>query len=132
MFGCSPLQETPSPGAYRLGDFVEDLRKRPTTYGFRNTGRRPQSASAASAPSGDTLLPGAYEHKDFLEQSFRRSMAYSFRAIDRDSGPKIGHGYGDKVCMKYCTAISIIQRLLCYRSWTQVPPGLICGQRKLL
>lgn len=76
---------------------MDDLRKKHTTYGFRNVGRRPNSAGERFASSGELLLPGAYQHRDFVEQSLKRPMAYSFSAIDRDSGPKIGHGYGDKV-----------------------------------
>ena len=98
---------------------MDDLRKKNTTYGFRNTGRRPNSATAF-APSGGTLLPGAYEHKDFLEHSFKRPMAYSFRTIDRDSGPKIGHGYGDKVAT--CKSLNHVQHYssiqYCYQSFT--------------
>ena len=76
---------------------MEDLRKKHTTYGFRNTGRRPNSAGERFISSGEALLPGAYQHKDFVEQSLKRPMAYSFSATERGSGPKIGHGCGDKV-----------------------------------
>jgi len=46
-------------------------------------------------------LPGAYEHEDFLMQTTRRQMTYGFKDITREDGPKIGHGYGDKVSIIY-------------------------------
>lgn len=97
----SYVKDTPTPGSYKIDDFVEKLRTKHTTYGFRNVGRRPSSASRMFSSSGEVLLPGAYTSKDFLDLSAKRPMAYSFNAIDRDGGPKIGHGYGDKVCLYY-------------------------------
>ena len=90
------MQETPTPGSYKVKDFVDDLRGKHITYGFRNVGRRPNSARLHS--SGELLLPGAYEHRDFIDIDGKKSMTYNFRSTDRNSGPKIGHGYGDKAC----------------------------------
>lgn len=58
-------------------------------------GRRPTSARFYS--TGEILIPGAYENKDFLDNLGRKPKTYNFRSIDREQGPKIGHGYGDKV-----------------------------------
>ena len=65
-------------------------------------GRRPTSARFYS--TGEILIPGAYENKDFLDDLVRKPKTYNFRSIDREQGPKIGHGYGDKV--KNCLRIS--------------------------
>ena len=46
---------------------------------------------------GDVLLPGAYDSSDFLLESARKIETFGFKAVDRESGPKIGHGCGDKV-----------------------------------
>lgn len=43
------------------------------------------------------LVPGAYETDDFLQESGRKLLTYGFKGIEREQGPKIGHGYGDKV-----------------------------------
>ena len=43
------------------------------------------------------LIPGAYEHEDFLQESGRKTVTFGFKGIEREKGPKIGHGYGDKV-----------------------------------
>ena len=43
-------------------------------------------------------MPGAYEQEDFLTQTAKRKMTYGFQGIKRGEEPKIGHGYGDKVC----------------------------------
>lgn len=78
---------------------MDDLQDQTTTYGFRGTGRRPTSARFHSA--GEVLLPGAYEQQDFLDELVSRPATYNFRGLNRDSGPKIGHGYGDKVRYTY-------------------------------
>ena len=89
-----------------MKDFVDDLRGKHVTYGFRNVGRRPNSARLHS--SGEVLLPGAYEHRDFIDIDGKKSMTYNFRSTDRNSGPKIGHGYGDKACMHACVHICVL------------------------
>lgn len=91
----SSHQETPVPGTYQHKGFVDDLQDQTTTYGFRGSGRRPTSARFHSA--GEVLLPGAYEQRNFLEELGSRPATYNFRGLDRGSGPKIGHGHGDKV-----------------------------------
>lgn len=42
-------------------------------------------------------MPGAYQLSDFLQESSRKHLTYGFKSLERDEGPKIGHGYGDKV-----------------------------------
>lgn len=88
------VKETPTPGSYQHKGFLEDLHSQTNTYGFRNTGRRPTSARFYT--SGEILLPGAYEHADFLDDVTRKPKTYNFRSTEREAGPKIGHGYGDK------------------------------------
>ena len=48
--------------------------------------------------TGGLLLPGAYDSSNFLLESARKIETFGFKAVERESGPKIGHGYGDKVC----------------------------------
>ncbi len=43
---------------------------------------------------------------DFVQETGRKSVTYGFKAIERDQGPKIGHGYGDKVRVYQSTSIS--------------------------
>jgi hypothetical protein len=88
------LKETPIPGAYSHKGFVEELGSQANTYGFRNIGRRPTSGRFRS--SGELLLPGAYDHSDFITALNNQSATYNFQSTERDYGPKIGHGYGDK------------------------------------
>ncbi|XP_019849828.1 PREDICTED: uncharacterized protein C2orf61-like [Amphimedon queenslandica] len=88
------VKETPVPGSYQHKSFTEELQSQTKTYGFRAVGRRPTSARFYS--SGEVLLPGAYDHPDFLHDLMHRSATYNFQAANRDAGPKIGHGYGDK------------------------------------
>ncbi len=49
------------------------------------------------------LMPGAYQHQSFLEETAKKKVTYNFQGIERDEGPKIGHGYGDKVPGDYLT-----------------------------
>lgn len=42
-------------------------------------------------------MPGAYEKEDLVGELSKQKKTYGFKAIDREEGPKIGHGYGDKV-----------------------------------
>lgn len=50
---------------------------------------------------GDLLLPGAYDSSDFILESARKIETFGFKAVDRESGPKIGHGCGDKVYISH-------------------------------
>lgn len=35
--------------------------------------------------------------EDFVQEIGKKPATYGFRRIERDQGPKIGHGCGDKV-----------------------------------
>ncbi len=35
--------------------------------------------------------------EDFIQDTGRKPLTYNFKAIERDQGPKIGHGCLDKV-----------------------------------
>lgn len=91
------MQETPNPGSYKIGTFVEELDRKTSTYGFRDSSRAKSAGHARFQRNGDILLPGAYEHSDFLEAVTKKPATYGFKNTDRYQGPKIGHGYGDKV-----------------------------------
>lgn len=43
------------------------------------------------------LIPGAYQVDDFVTETGKKATTYGFKGIERHQGPKIGHGYGDKV-----------------------------------
>lgn len=89
------LKETPTPGTYRLGSFLDELSKKSGgSRAFRAPGRK--KIPGAQERSGEVLLPGAYNSSDFLTESSKKIETFGFKAIDRESGPKIGHGYGDK------------------------------------
>ncbi|KAL5463901.1 hypothetical protein EMCRGX_G032850 [Ephydatia muelleri] len=90
------VKETPNPGTYKIGSFVEDLERKQSTYGFRDSSRAKSAGHTRFQRNGDILLPGAYEHSDFLEAVAKKPATYGFRNTDRYQGPKIGHGYGDK------------------------------------
>jgi len=79
---------------------VADLHKRSASYRFRDSSRSKKPVDLQR--KGDLLLPGAYEHKDFLEESAKKLQSFSFKAVDRQNATKIGHGYGDKVCVCMC------------------------------
>lgn len=94
------LQETPVPGAYRIGSFLDELQQQPSTYRFRDSSRVKSASHQRFERHGETLLPGAYETSTFLDEAAKRKVTYGFKAINRQQGPKIGHDYGDKVhCM---------------------------------
>ena len=93
---CTP-QETPLPGAYRIGTFLDDLHKQPSTYRFRDSSRVKSASHQRFAKCGEALLPGAYEQGDFLSDLAQQSKTYNFKTIQRGQEIKIGHGYGDKV-----------------------------------
>lgn len=90
------VKETPNPGSYKIGSFLDDLERKPGTYGFRDSTRAKSAGHARFQRNGDLLLPGAYEHADFLDDVGKKLATYGFRNTDRYQGPKIGHGYGDK------------------------------------
>ena len=102
---CSPravslrTQETPIPGSYNQKGFVEDLHSQPGTYHFRDTSRVKSASHQRFERTGHQLLPGAYDTPDFVQQLSQKKVTYGFLATERDEGPKIGHGYGDKVCL---------------------------------
>ena len=50
-------------------------------------------------------MPGAYQYKDFLEESAKKLQTFSFKTVDRENIIKIGHGYGDKVCVGVCVCM---------------------------
>lgn len=58
-------QETPLPGAYESGTFLEDLQRRQNTYRFKSDGRK---IDPHPHGKGALLLPGAYEFQPFLDR----------------------------------------------------------------
>lgn len=90
-------QDTPVPGSYKMKGFVDDLQKAPNSYRFRDTSRVKSASHQRFNKSGEMLIPGAYEHEDFLQESGKKLMTFGFKGVERGKGPKIGHGYGDKV-----------------------------------
>lgn len=91
------LQETPIPGSYSHRGFVDDLHSQPGTYRFRDTSRVKSASHQRFDRMGQHLLPGAYEVPGFVHTLTKKKVTYGFLATERDEGPKIGHGYGDKV-----------------------------------
>lgn len=91
------FQDTPVPGSYRIGSFLEDLHQKPNTYHFRDSSRGKVASHQRFEKTGATLMPGAYETEDFVLKAAKRQVTFGFKAMDREQGPKIGHGYGDKV-----------------------------------
>lgn len=96
---CSSLflQETPIPGRYSHKGFVDDLQSQPGTYRFRDSSRVKSASHQRFERTGQQLLPGAYEIPGFVHTLTKKKVTYGFLATERDEGPKIGHGYGDKV-----------------------------------
>ena len=92
-------QETPIPGTYRVKGFLDELQKNPNSYRFRDSSRVKSASHQRFTRSGEMLIPGAYEHEDFLQESGKKAATFGFKGIERDKGPKIGHGYGDKVSL---------------------------------
>lgn len=85
------------PGSYRIGSFLEDLQQKPSSYHFRDSSRGKMASHQKFERTGAALLPGAYESEDFVLKAAKRQVTFGFKATDREQGPKIGHGYGDKV-----------------------------------
>ena len=94
-------QETPLPGAYRVGSFLDELQRQPSTYRFRDSSRVKSASHQRFARTGEALLPGAYEQSDFIADLTQQPKTYGFKAIERGREVKIGHGYGDKVSNVY-------------------------------
>lgn len=90
------LKETPIPGSYSHRGFVDDLHSQPGTYRFRDTSRVKSASHQRFDRMGQHLLPGAYEVPGFVHTLTKKKVTYGFLATERDEGPKIGHGYGDK------------------------------------
>ena len=76
---------------------MDDLQKNPNSYRFRDSSRAKSACHQRFTGMGETLMPGAYQLEDFMQQNGKKTMTYGFKRIERDRGPKIGHGYGDKV-----------------------------------
>jgi hypothetical protein len=92
------VRDTPNPGAYDLKDFLYDLDLRPGTYNFKGTGRLSKLGNfLETGDQGPYLLPGCYDKSDFVQEAAKRPRTYNFKSTDREAGPKIGHGFGDKV-----------------------------------
>lgn len=120
------LQETPIPGSYSHRGFVDDLHSQPGTYRFRDTSRVKSASHQRFERMGQQLLPGAYETPGFVHTLTKKKVTYGFLATERDEGPKIGHGYGDKVRWDtdwvYWGGV-----ILCYltRNWIPVQPTIM-------
>jgi len=91
-------QETPIPGAYQIGGFVDELYKTRCSYRFRDTSRAKSASHQKFVGTGQMLIPGRYDIEDFLQDNGKKPLTYGFKAVERDQGPKIGHGCLDKVC----------------------------------
>lgn len=76
---------------------MEDLHGQSATYRFRDTSRVKSASHQRFERTGEHLLPGAYETSGFVQQLSNKRVSYGFQDTERDEGPKIGHGYGDKV-----------------------------------
>ena len=77
--------------------FVDDLHRNPNSYHFRDSSRAKSASHQKYTRTGEMLIPGAYETEDFLQESGKKAATFGFKSINREQGPKIGHGYGDKV-----------------------------------
>lgn len=76
---------------------MEELHEQPSTYRFRDTARAKSASHQRFERTGQQLLPGAYESPGFLQELGKKKVTYGFLDTQRGEGPKIGHGYGDKV-----------------------------------
>lgn len=101
-------KETPVPGSYRVGGFLDELQKRPNTYSFRDSSRAKSASHQRFAKTGETLLPGAYDCTGFVQHLEAKHMTYGFKGTDREQGPKIGHTCPDKELDTNPTAYSIV------------------------
>ena len=89
------------PGSYRVGGFLDELQKRPSTYSFRDSSRVKSASHQRFEKTGKTLLPGAYNCTGFVQNLETKHMTYGFKGIEREQGPKIGHGCPDKVYVRH-------------------------------
>ena len=75
---------------------MDELNKKTSgAYAFRSVSRKKEPVSYQG--KGEVLMPGAYETKDFLHDMTTKAQTYNFKGVEREDGPKIGHGFGDKV-----------------------------------
>ena len=84
---------------------MDDLHGQPGTYRFRDTSRVKSASHQRFERTGLQLLPGAYDTHDFVQQLNLKKVTYGFQSTERDEGPKIGHGYGDKVYIDYMSGL---------------------------
>uniref|UniRef100_K1RBD6 Uncharacterized protein C2orf61-like protein n=1 Tax=Magallana gigas TaxID=29159 RepID=K1RBD6_MAGGI len=88
-----PWLETPLPGAYESGTFLEDLQRRQNTYRFKSDGRK---IDPHPHGKGAILLPGAYEFQPFLDRLEQAPATYNFKATDRSKQNFLVIGHKDK------------------------------------
>lgn len=88
------IKETPVPGAYESGTFIDEMRVRPNTYRFKTDGRKinPQPQIG----KGESLMPGAYEYEDLAANIDRSRSTYAFRDTSRDHKDFLNFGVKDK------------------------------------
>ena len=70
------------------------------------------------------LLPGAYNTSGFVQDLTKKKVTYGFLDTEREEGPKIGHGYGDKV-WDWPTYIPQLVGVYIYRSWILILQGMM-------
>lgn len=80
-----------------MGGFLDDLQKTPNSYRFRDSSRAKSASHQRYTRTGEMLIPGAYQVDDFVTETGKKATTYGFKGIERHQGPKLGHGYGDKV-----------------------------------
>ncbi|XP_056022235.1 protein STPG4-like [Ostrea edulis] len=87
------IRETPLPGTYEGGTFLEDLQKKQNTYRFKSDGRK---IDPHPHGKGAVLMPGAYEFNHFLERLEQAPATYNFKATDRSKQNFLVIGHRDK------------------------------------
>ncbi|KAL3874130.1 hypothetical protein ACJMK2_037183 [Sinanodonta woodiana] len=87
------IRETPAPGAYGSGTFLEDIEKKPNTYRFKSDGRK---IDAHPHGKGAFLMPGAYEKTSFVDDLNKSLHTYSFKTVQRDATDTLNFGRKDK------------------------------------
>ena len=78
---------------------MDELHRTRNTYGFRDCSRAKSASHQRFQKTGQHLLPGEYSTEDFIQSLGKKKITYGFKATNREEGPKIGHGYGDKVLL---------------------------------
>lgn len=73
------------------------MNKSRNTYRFRDTPRAKSACHQRFTGTGEMLIPGRYDVEDFVQDASKKVKTYGFKAIERNQGPKIGHGCLDKV-----------------------------------